>query len=233
MAPMTGYLVSGAAALMLSCLAPPAGAAHDEVAPEARRDDRAAPPAVIDRILAVVDGQVITLSDVHAAIDLGLVNTSGAADPVGAALDRLIERALTLGEVERYGPLPPSDADVAARMAAIAGRFATQADLDRVLDTSGLTAERLRAAVRDDLRILAYLNQRFASVAEPTDAEVVQYYRGHEAAFTEAGALRPFSEVRLLARERLAAERRAALIGDWIAGLRRRAEVTLLYLPAA
>ena len=36
---------------------------------------------VIDRVMAVVAGQVITLSDVDGAIALGLVSTSDAQDP--------------------------------------------------------------------------------------------------------------------------------------------------------
>ena len=40
----------------------------------------------IDRVLAVVAGQVILLSDVTAARDLGLQSADGAADPVRAVL---------------------------------------------------------------------------------------------------------------------------------------------------
>ena len=59
----------------------------------------------IDRVLAVAGGQVIMLSDVTAALDLGLVPEGGAADSgtdrTGAALARLIDRALVLVEVNR------------------------------------------------------------------------------------------------------------------------------------
>ena len=58
----------------------------------------------------------------------------------------------------------------------------------------------------------------------------MKYYRAHETDFTRGGVLRPFEEVRDVARERLLAERRVDLIRDWMAGLRRRIEVTDLYL---
>jgi hypothetical protein len=54
---------------------------------------------VIDRILAVVDGAIITQSDAAAAIRLGLV--AGPADPLAGVVDRLIERRLMLREVDR------------------------------------------------------------------------------------------------------------------------------------
>ena len=42
-----------------------------------------APCEVIDRVLAIVSGSVITLSEARAAIALGLVEAGGAADPIG------------------------------------------------------------------------------------------------------------------------------------------------------
>jgi hypothetical protein len=64
---------------------------------------------IIDRILAVVDREIITLSDVNGAIRLGLVDVPlGTIDATQAALDRRIERRLTLTEVERYAPPEPA-----------------------------------------------------------------------------------------------------------------------------
>jgi hypothetical protein len=41
----------------------------------------------------------------------------------------------------------------------------------------------------------------------------------------------PFAEVQDEVRSRLASERRAALIAGWVADLRRRTDVNVLYLP--
>src|SRR5262249_25957586 len=51
---------------------------------------------IIDRVLAVVAGDMIMLSDVIAARDLGLVQPVTAADPIREVLSRLIDRALIL-----------------------------------------------------------------------------------------------------------------------------------------
>ena len=64
----------------------------------------------IDRVLAIVAGQLITLSDVTAARELGLdgaASQTRAADPVRAVLNTLIDRELVLAEVERYAPSEP------------------------------------------------------------------------------------------------------------------------------
>ena len=44
------------------------------------------------------------------------------------------------------------------------------------------------------------------------------------------GRLLPFEEVRELVRAALLAERQAAAVREWMAGLRRRTEVNVLYL---
>jgi hypothetical protein len=183
---------------------------------------------VIDRVLAVVQGSILTLSDVNAAISLGLVNTAGAEDPVSSALEQLIERSLQLVEVERYAPPEPSPDEIGARVELIARRFESQAALERMLAATGLTRERLRAVARDDLRLQAYLNQRFATFSEPSDADVLQYYRQHQQEFVRDGVLQPLADATPEVRRRLDAERRAALIDEWSKQLRLRADVLII-----
>jgi hypothetical protein len=77
--------------------------------------------------------------------------------------------------------------------------------------------------VRDDLRIAAYLDQRFATAGVASEADVAEYAAAHSADLDAAGvsaADRP-----RVARERLQAERRRELITDWLGELRRRTVV--------
>jgi hypothetical protein len=178
---------------------------------------------VIDRILAVVDRAVITQSDVFGAIRLGLVREV----TVTAVLERLVERQLVLGEVDRYAPPEPPDAQIDARLGELRATV-SPAEFDRALVETGISAERLRRHVRDDLRIEAYLQQRFGSPIQPSEEEVLQYYRDHAAQFSRGGAPPPYAEAREAARGALIAERRTQTIAEWIAGLRRRANVMVL-----
>jgi hypothetical protein len=189
------------------------------------RDARGA--EIIDRVLASVGSAIITQSDVAAALRLGLVKTAGAADPVGAAVERLIERRLTLNEVERYGPPEPTGTAIDQRLTAIRSAFAP-ARFQVVLEESGLTLDHLRRYVRDELRIATYLDQRFGSVIQPSEPEILAYYERHPGAFTRAGVVRPFDDAHDAAREALIADRRTAVIADWVSGLRKRADVSVL-----
>jgi hypothetical protein len=145
----------------------------------------------IDRVLAVVNGGVITLSDVTAARDLGIVSAGNAADPVRAILSSLIDRTLELSEVDRYAPPEPTAEALARETQAVRARFPTQAAFDAALARAGMDPQRLRDVLRDNLRIRAYLDQRFVA----------------------------------------AADRRQQLVAEWLAGLRRRAELTDLLGP--
>jgi hypothetical protein len=146
----------------------------------------------IDRVLAVVAGQLITLTDVTAATDLGLQSTEGAADPVRAVLDKLIDRELVLAEVERYAPAEPTTEAVDREVERVRQRFPTARAFDAALERSGIDQQHLRETLREDLRVRAYLDQRFST----------------------------------------ASDRRAALIQDWMAGLRRRGDVIDLSLAS-
>lgn len=118
---------------------------------------------VIERVLAVASGKIIMLSDVRAAMDLGLVDTEGASDPLREALTRLIERALVLAEVDRYLPPEPSAADVDRRFESVIARFRSRPSLAAALARLGIDESQLRERLREDLRIQAYLDQRFVA----------------------------------------------------------------------
>jgi hypothetical protein len=144
----------------------------------------------IDRVLAVVAGQIITLTDVTAARDLRLETTDGAADPTRALLSKLIDRELILAEVERYAPAEPTAEEVEREMARVRARLVSPEELAGALARSGIDDTHLRETLRQNLRIRAYMEQRFAATAD----------------------------------------RRQELVDQWLAGLRRRADVIDLYL---
>lgn len=154
------------------------------------RPAAAAPDEVIDRVLAVVSGEVITLSDVRAARDLGRVSVTDAADPVRPVLSQLIDRALVLNEVNRFAPPEPSSSKIDEAMDAVVARSESAGAFDAMLTRLGVDRTFVRELLREDLRIRAYLDQRFT-------ADSIDQQRG--------------------------------MVNEWIAGLRRRADIVDLY----
>jgi len=128
---------------------------------------------VIDRIMAVVGGQPITLSDVTAALQFRLVEPpSGTPDAVAYGVNRLIERTLILAEVERFQPPEPDPSEITTRVDALERRAGSAAAFDTQLAMTGMTRERLRRHIRDDLRITTYTNQRFGANTPPAERDI-------------------------------------------------------------
>jgi transposase InsO family protein len=194
--------------------------------------EAAAPQAVpprdgelIERTLALVGGQVIALSDVRAADLFGLVDVGEAADRVEAITTRLIERELVLREVRRYAPPEPAEAAIDERLATVRRRFADAAAFAQALEATGFTERRVRRWIRDDLRVEAYLAQRFATAGQPTDQEVAEAWQQSRAEFERAGLT--VDAATPVLRARLAEARRRELIADWVNDLRRRTPITV------
>jgi hypothetical protein len=179
---------------------------------------------LIDRVLVRVGTTAITLTDVQAAIGLGLVEPRPGQDAEKSATDQLVERQLLLDEVARFPPPEPEAAAVdreVARMKAKAGPR-----LAALMQSTGLDETRLRDFARDTTRIQAYLNERFGTGGGGvTDEEVQQYYQTHAAEFTRNGQLLPFDAVESDARQRTSMARRDATIAQWMRDLRGRADV--------
>ena len=137
-----------------------------------------------------------------------------------------------LHEVARFAPAEPAAAavDGAAGDGAQPAPAAPEA-LAAVLARGGFTTARLAAWVRDDLRIAAYLDQRFASAGVPAEAEVAAYAEAHGAELERAGVPPPTRDAdaaaeRARARWLADAPTTRARSADWLVGpAARRTEV--------
>lgn len=184
---------------------------------------------IIDRILAVVEGQLITLSDVRAVLRLSLETAAQNSDPIAVVLDKLIDRQLMLIEVDRYAPSEPSTAEIDAQLQTLQKPYPDALAFEILLGQVGWARDDVRRYLRDELRIERYLQQRFTATIQPSDDELAAYFRLHADEYIRGGVLAPYAEVREEVRNRLVRERRASLVREWLSGLRRRANIAQLY----
>jgi hypothetical protein len=192
----------------------------------------AAQTQVLDRIVATVGQQVITLSDVRAAVGLGLLPESSSESsslPLGVVVEKLVDRELMRAEIDRFGVVAPAPELLASRIEAIRKRFPSQQAFDAALEAHGLSDARFRAWVADDWRIEQYIQQRFDAASQPTDEDVLQYFQSREREFAKNGRPPRFDEIRDEVRRRLLSQRRQVLVDDWIAGLKRRTEIVMMH----
>ena len=177
---------------------------------------------LLDRVVARVNGTVILLSDVRAAVIFGLVEGPAESE---LAVEETVQRALLVEEVNRFPPPEPAAEAVAAELERLRARAGTS--LDDVERGTGLSADNIRLLARDRLRIQGYIDQRFGVTVPLTDEQVLEYYRAHPEEFTTNGQLTPFERAQGLARERAGLEQRQRTINQWLRDLRARADVRL------
>ena len=118
---------------------------------------------LIDRMMAVVDGRVITLGDVRRHAEL--VRLFG--DPVevdeSALLREVIEDMLIRNRIDQFPDLQIREA--------LVDQYISQ-----LQDTGTLTPEVIRDAVRKRLERINYFDLRFRRFTSATDEEIATYY---------------------------------------------------------
>jgi hypothetical protein len=173
----------------------------------------------IDGLVATVGERVLMVSDVRLARDLGRIEPNLDDD---GAREALVDRALMISEVDRFqqpDPPPTRVDEIVTELQVRLGRD----DWSAALQRAGVDEEHVRALVKDDLRLDAYLRQRFEAVALPGDEEVRQ-----EVERRASSVERQPSDPQVVAarvREELRSARFDKLVADWVAELRSRAGI--------
>lgn len=188
------------------------------------------PAVIIDRVAAVVDKEVITLTEVEQLVTLRvLARLPGEAESEyrRRILDTMIAQALRSRDVERFGAEDVPKDSIEARLLEITERLGGEPVREAALRKAELTLDELRAVVKRQLQVEAYVEERFSPLIFVSLEEIETYYRG---TWTEQRRQRglsvpPLSEVREEIRSLLKSERLQAEIETWTAQLRARANV--------
>jgi hypothetical protein len=186
----------------------------------------------VDRVAAVIDRQVITVSEVNQMVELRFFarNKGESEDDFRhRILESLIAQALRFRDVERFGAEEIPKDSIEARVTEIAKRFPTPADLDAALARVELTPDELRALVKRQLQVEAYVQERFAPLVFVSNDEIDAYYRGtwSQQRRQRGLAIPPLAEVREEIRALLRASRLQDEIETWTTQLRERANVDI------
>src|SRR4051794_15092771 len=133
----------------------------------------------VDRIAAVIDRQVLTVSEVNQIAEVGFfprVAGRSEDDYRHDILEALIAQALRLRDVERFGPQEIPKDSIEARLVEIQHRFASPAELDAAVARAELTPDELRPLLKRQLRGEGNSQGRLArSVFVSTEALAASY----------------------------------------------------------
>ncbi len=209
---------------------------------------RAQGPQLVDRIVAVVDGEVITLGQLDRAIGRVQTNLSidtgicvpGAGAVEGAepetddefarqVLECMIDDMLTFQHVRRFPQFDVLQDDIDAEYQRMVQQYDNRAAFEEALKRQGLTP----AEVRYDLERVAlvgnYVQIRYRDVIDVGETEMRRYYEEvlRPEMARQGGEMPAFEAVKNWIEEILAIAESNRRTGDWIADLRRRADIVV------
>jgi hypothetical protein len=172
---------------------------------------------VIDRIVAVVDGHIITLSDLRREREVRAQLGDRPIEDNHILAGQVIENYLIEMQIADYPNIDVTDAEVAA-------------DLEK-LRSRGMTASQaLRDAVRLRIRIQKFFDMKFRQLIRPTDDDIRKYY---EEVFVPEARKRGLESVPPLTnaemvdalRENVIQEKLNHEVTLWLEAIRRRSKI--------
>ncbi|MDQ6802945.1 MAG: hypothetical protein M3041_19240 [Acidobacteriota bacterium] len=185
---------------------------------------------MIDRIAAIVDRQVLTVSEISQMIEIRFFpRTTGWSedDYRKNILDSLIAQALRFRDVERFGAEDVSKDSIEARLLQIQQRFASPAEFTAALQRAELTLDEVRALIKRQLQVETYIQERFAPMIFVSTDEIETYYKTTWSQQRTARGLPipPLAEVQDEIRALLKSTRLQREVERWTTQLRARANV--------
>jgi hypothetical protein len=210
------------AAALVALLIPGEGRAQGPTVP-------VAPSAqVLDRVVAVVDDQVLTLSALEFETRVALVERGGIQaseapldeEVLRGALELALSQRVQVLDADRLQAFPADPQEVQARYARLVERFGGEPALQAFLARHEMETEGLFALLERSVRAEHILDSRIRLRAQVSEAEVRRYYEANAAQLGGSYEL-----MRAAVRERLVRERYAELAQVELANVRRSALV--------
>lgn len=137
-----------------------------------------AQPILVDQLVATVNNEAITQSDIVWALALNpeVANSSSLSENLSLMLEQIIDQRLLLSEANRLPNLEFDKAEISQAITQLVKKFPNEEMFYQRLEKVGLTAEVLQQIFRDRLLILKYIDFRFRAFALVSELEIQQYY---------------------------------------------------------
>jgi hypothetical protein len=170
---------------------------------------------VIDKVMAVVDGHIITASDMRQERDILMRLDEKPVDDDKALVQQLIDNYLIETQVADFPGVDVTDAEI-------------DADLQKSIAREGAPSQALREAVRRRIRMRRYFDLRFGQFIHASDEDVAKYYNDvfvPEAKKRGLNPAPPLEQVSDLVRNNVIQESMNHEIMIWLEAIRRRSNV--------
>lgn len=189
----------------------------------------------LDRIVAVVNGQVILESEIADEVHWQRLASGGPAGPVtdkdrGQALDRLIDQALIQQQIATTNYVPVTETEVEARLAdlrAALGNADTDEKWRALLTQHELSQDAARDRVAAQLNILRFVDLKLRPSVFVDRVEIEKYYQEKfvPEMHSKGAQPPPLNEVTAQIENILAEEQVGKLFEAWLKGVRTQSDI--------
>jgi hypothetical protein len=170
---------------------------------------------VIDKVVAVVDGHIVTSSDMRQERDILTRLNEKPVDDDKALIQQLIDNYLIETQIADFPGIDITDAEI-------------DQDLEKSVAHEGAPSQPLREAVRRRIRMRKYFEMRFGQFIQASDEDVSKYYNDifvPEAKKRELNPVPPLGQVSDLIRNNVVQEGLNHEINIWLEAIRRRSNI--------
>ena len=177
---------------------------------------------VLDRILAVVNGEIIALSDVES--ELIFFEGLGISDSaIQEKVQKLIDQKLFLTEAKRFDVGNPSESEIQEELQRMQKRFASPDLFEKALRQSGMTLEDLKQKITEHLIVDRFIDQRIRFFVIVLPEEISHYYDDHHSDFQN----KPLADVENEIEKLLTTQKAKEKLEDYLSKVRAKANIQI------
>jgi len=195
---------------------------------------------MLDRVVAIVNGDLILESDVDAEERFAALQPFSEAKPVtrDELIDRLIDRRLILQQMALQPEPPITDAEVDDELSILrrgipkcaAYHCETLAGWEKFVADQGFTMEEMRDRWRQRMEVLRFIEERFRMGIRISQAQIDEYYKTTMLPMYQKENAPPLAEAAIAdkVQEILLQQQVDKLLDDWLATLRAQGSLSIL-----
>ncbi|MEK6681194.1 MAG: SurA N-terminal domain-containing protein [Nitrospirota bacterium] len=199
----------------------------------------------VERVAAVVNNKIITLSALNAAIEIKKLTPTPLLPPIERGekegypplprgdgdensisketLWELIDRNLLINEAERFGMTNVSDTEITEALTEIKKGFSSETEFIRALEKWGMDLEEFKSQIREQIISVMFVNQRIRFFVRISEEDIKKFYDGNLSRFNNKTIDEVRGEIEALLTERETAKK----LEEYIKKLRSKAEIKI------
>lgn len=183
---------------------------------------------IIDRVAAVVNGEVITKSELDSSVNAearrrGITAEAGLGELRREVLETLIDRKLILSDLRKFNIVEATGEEVDKAIESVKAGFGSEEEFNRALDEEDMTLGDLRENLAEQILVRKYVDRRIRFFVRVTLDDQKKYYQEH---IGEFGG-RSFTEVSSETYELLMEKYTDKKLDEYVKELRARADITV------